>query len=393
MAEEQAGGAPDDSAPEASTSEDGEPHALQQALGVEERLDLLAVGTFLWDALDNLRRGARGVLSAARVRGFIQSQLQAVRRLFGRDQSRDLVALALVEETMLERFSLLFADYAQRQDAAESSLLRRILSRRETVGAACAVLGLLTLPLPVPTAVVCFFLGLIGYGVIGPALEQSRDVERDRLLTELGREQARIDLARSESDESLTSLPLIAVALRPMFDHLRAAGITDGAVYAAHAQRYVKWLQHRCPQRAEFLDAVAQAATERYAPAYAAAARRRQASERGGLLAKILANRWSTALLGAIVSIPLALISRRFTPLPTPVEVGLFLAVFAAVGSVAPQLWLPRPTELDNIARSFEQEQLLLEMHDQPADPAPRELPATLGRPGSGTATATEDKP
>lgn len=358
----------DDRSAAAGAADADRPTALQQALGVEDQLDLLAVGTFLWDALDNLRRAARGALSAARVREFVQHEIRAMRRLFGRDQGRELAALALVEETMVERFSLLFADYARRQDAAESSLLRRILARRETVAAACAVLGLLTLPLPLPTAVVCFFLGLIGYGVVGPALEHSRDVERDRLLTKLGREQDRIELARSESDEELTALPMIAAALRPMFDNLRAAGVTDAAIYAAHAQRYITWLQHRCPQRAEYLDAVAQAATERYAPAYAVAARRRLAVERGGLLAKIFANRWSTALLGAIVALPLALFARRFTPLPTPLEVGLFLAVFGAVGSVVPQLWLPRPTELDAIARSFEQEQLLLEMHDQPKE-------------------------
>lgn len=217
-----------------------------------------------------------------------------------------------------------------------------LLRSHLAMGTFAACLGLLSVPMPVSTPLVCLGLALLGSQVLhrllvrqvaSPLLEV-----RDALAAE-----AR-GIARSVRDQPWTAedaaLGAVLDVLLPLLEGERLAGrgdseslrravrgwfvaSADRLKQSGRSERYLQHLQGFCEGR--LVNALA---------------RQGAARERLGQspLGAVLDHPWASALLLCLFTLPFSWIASRISPFPQGVDFPLMVALFAALGFSLPRL-------------------------------------------------------
>jgi hypothetical protein len=248
-----------------------------------------------------------------------------------------------VEEAVRDRFVPAYVAAARRANRLEDHPIGGLLLRsRFATALLVASLGVLSLPLPLSTPLICLALGLLGAYIVHPAYVRQLAEPLRSAAENLAAEEGRIARLASPAQWKAEDLRLDTVVanLLPILENKRAAGVTDEKALRAVAGAYLDTIAPRVAETGrtdEYFQLVRRFCEGRLVRDWSRYATARRQWE-GTFLVHVLDTPWASALAFGVVTLPLSAVSAVVSPFPEGIDFPLMILLFTVVGGFLPRL-------------------------------------------------------
>lgn len=325
-----------------------------------ERRDMGDLSDSLLTVMESARMAATSPMDMpGQVTAAVREALDLYQRNLPPRDEHDARWWAEVREAVLSRALPSYLGVAHRLDALEAGPRQGLLLRAPLAMAVLfGMFGLLTFAVPVSTPFVCLALALFGYYVGHPfwvqqvveplrAVGQNLEGEGDRI--------ARLSGEAPWTAEHCTVRAAVT-DLIPILEGERRAGRGSEPELRAAIHRYFDQVEpcyEAAGQGGRYLQNLRRLVEGMLAREMARYGVARQNWE-GSLLSRVVDTPMLSAIVFAIITLPVSFIASRISPIPPAIDFPLMIAVFAAFGNALPRI-LPgtipaRKAMLDRLA-------------------------------------------